>query len=64
MDILLTFDEPDDQVYPTGQRARSRPTLLAALIILIVRSGDLVCQCDKGGSKIVHLDKVKQGTFI
>ncbi len=35
MDYLLTFKWAGghDRAYPTGQRARSRPTLLAALIL-------------------------------
>ncbi len=36
MDVLWTFYRPDEGAYPTGQRARSRPTLLAALIIIII----------------------------
>ncbi len=42
MDILLTFDGPDDRAYPTGQRARSRPTLLAALIVFVFVEGGKV----------------------
>ncbi len=36
MDLLLTFNGLEAMTYLTGQSARCRPTLLAALILFVV----------------------------